>query len=204
MRALTEAHQVPQRASSHPWATASRLQPPAAPSWAHGNPGGRPTHILLCNQSTIDIIRNPDLLTSIQTSSQPTTVEGLGGAVSAHVVETVGHLKNYGWVWHDPGGFVNILALPRVREIYRVAYDSGPRDDRDMFVVYTMRAPLRFGASSEGSYYATAASLAALSLTPVPSQGQPLVVSTHMTATHTQTEARTACLAAFHWHTDEG
>ena len=45
---------------------------------------------------------------------------------------------------------MNTLVLSRVRETYRVTYDSGPSDDEDVFVVHTVRGPLRFGASLEG------------------------------------------------------
>ena len=100
---------------------------------------------------------------------------------------------------------MNILALPSMQETYRVIYDSGPGDDGDMFVVHTMRGPLRFGASSEGLYYATAASLVVLSHTPVTSQGRPLVESTRMAATRMQTDKSTSArLAAFHWRADKG
>ena len=78
---------------------------------------------------------------------------------------------------------MNILALPLVRETYRVTYNSGPGDGGDMLVVHTTRAPLRFGASLEGLYYTTAASIVGLSRTPVPSQGRSLVKSTRMAAT---------------------
>ena len=55
----TPAGILPPSGHGQPVATTGRL------SRAHGNPSGRPTHILLCNQPTIDIICNPDLLTSI-------------------------------------------------------------------------------------------------------------------------------------------
>ena len=86
-----------------------------------------------------------------------------------------------------------------------MTYDSGPGDDGDVFFMHTMKGPLRFGTSSEGLYYATATSLAALSRIPVPSQSRPLVKSTRMAATQTQTDkSMSTRLAAFRWRTDEG
>ena len=35
-----------------------------------------------------------------------------------------GHLSGYGWVWYYPEGIANILSLSRVRERYRVTFDS--------------------------------------------------------------------------------
>ena len=69
-----------------------------------------------------------------------------------------------------------------------MTYNSGLGDNEDVFVVHTVRGPLRFGAGWEGLYSATAASLAALSLIPIPPQGQPLTESTRRAATQTRTE----------------
>ena len=35
-----------------------------------------------------------------------------------------GYLSGYGWVWYYPKGIANILSLSRVKEKYRVTYDS--------------------------------------------------------------------------------
>ena len=35
-----------------------------------------------------------------------------------------GHLLGYGWVWFYPGGIANIMSMSRVREKYRVSFDS--------------------------------------------------------------------------------
>ena len=34
------------------------------------------------------------------------------------------YLLEYGWVWFYPGGIANILFMSRVREKYRVTFDS--------------------------------------------------------------------------------
>ena len=35
-----------------------------------------------------------------------------------------GNMPGYGWVWFYPGGIANILSMSRVREMYRVTFDS--------------------------------------------------------------------------------
>ena len=35
-----------------------------------------------------------------------------------------GHLSGYGWVWYYPEGIANILSLSRVKERFRVTFDS--------------------------------------------------------------------------------
>ena len=74
-----------------------------------------------------------------------------------------------------------------------------------MFVVHTVRGPLRFKANAEGLYCTTTASLAALSRIPVPSHSRPLVENARIAATRLRTdESMSARLAAFHRRADEG
>ena len=44
-----------------------------------------------------------------------------------------GHLKNYGWAWHDSNAITNILALNNVKKRYKVTYDS---EDNDQFTIH--------------------------------------------------------------------
>ena len=50
----------------------------------------------------MNIFCNSELLTSIQKSPYPITVQGFGSSISACPVDTAGHVNNYGWVWHNP------------------------------------------------------------------------------------------------------
>ena len=80
-----------------------------------------PRWILLDNQSTVDLFYNPDLLTDVKTVDDHITVHCNAGDV---VVNMMGLLPWYGWVWFYPDGIANILSLFRVAQRFHVEYDS--------------------------------------------------------------------------------
>ncbi|KAL7493808.1 hypothetical protein ACHAWT_003568, partial [Skeletonema menzelii] len=77
--------------------------------------------ILLDSQSSIDIFCNRKLLTRIYKSNSILTIRCNAGV---RRTQLRGHLSGYGWVWYFPDGIANILSLSRVKERYRVTYDS--------------------------------------------------------------------------------
>ena len=77
--------------------------------------------ILLDSQSTIDVFSNADLLTKIHRVDTTLRIRCNAGMKTT---DYRGYLSGYGWVWYYPQGIANILSLSRVKERYRVTYDS--------------------------------------------------------------------------------
>ena len=77
--------------------------------------------ILLDSQSTVDVFCNSALLTQICKSDSTLTIRCNAGVKETNLR---GYLSGYGWVWYFPGGIANILSLSRVKDKFRVTYDS--------------------------------------------------------------------------------
>ena len=105
------------------------------------------TWLLLDSQSTVDIFCNGDLLTKIHTV--PTTMHIKCNA-GVRGTNKKGNLSGYGWVWFYPDGIANILSLSRVKEKFRVTYDSA---GENCFLVHKKDRILRFKEASRRLYY---------------------------------------------------
>ena len=95
---------------------------PSSSSTHSNRAGGIPdTWILLDSQSSIDVFCNGELLKCIYKSSSTLTIRCNAGVRTTNLR---GYLPGYGWIWYYPEGIANILSLSRVKERYRVTYDS--------------------------------------------------------------------------------
>ena len=124
--------------------------------------GGRlpPEWILLDNQSTVDVFTNRRLLKNIRRARKHMFIHCTAGVAKTNLV---GDLPGYGTVWYHPDGIANILSLSRVKEKYRVTFDS---DINNQFVVHRPDGTQRiFQQSSRGLYFLDT------SLTPQPING---------------------------------
>ena len=79
------------------------------------------TWTLLDSQSTVDVISNGDLPTKIHQVKTTLRIRCNAGMKTTNFR---GHLSGYGWVWFYPDGIANILSLSRVKDKYRVTFDS--------------------------------------------------------------------------------
>jgi hypothetical protein len=66
-------------------------------------------------------MQNPKLLTNIQQVATSMHIHCNAGVV---MMNWMGDLHGYGPVWFHRNGIANILSLARVKEKYRVTYDS--------------------------------------------------------------------------------
>ena len=124
--------------------------------------GGRlpPEWILLDNQSTVDVFTNRRLLKNIRRSNKNMFIHCTAGVAKTNLI---GDLPGYGTVWYHPNGIANILSLPKVKEKYRVTFDS---DINNQFVVHRTDGTQRiFQQSPRGLYFLDT------SLTPQPTSG---------------------------------
>ena len=104
--------------------------------------------ILLDNQSTVDVFQNRKLLRNIRENSTYMDIHCNAGIVSTNLV---GDLPGYGTVWYHPKGIANILSLSRLKEKYRVTYDSENGND---FIVHKPDGNYwHFVQSDRGLYY---------------------------------------------------
>ena len=92
-----------------------------SPGTKSSNRGIPKTWLLLDSQATIDVICNADLITNIHHSDTTLSIRCNAGVKTTNLK---GHLSGYGWVWYYPKGIANILSLSRVKERYRVTFDS--------------------------------------------------------------------------------
>ena len=119
-----------------------------------------PEWILLDNQSTVDVFTNRRLLKNIRRAKTNMFIHCTVGVAKTNLI---GDLPGYGTVWYHPGGIANILSLSKVKEKYRVTFDS---DKNNQFVVHRADGSQRvFQQSSRGLYYLDT------SLTPQPVSG---------------------------------
>ena len=80
-----------------------------------------PSWILLDSQSTVDIFSNADLLTNIRQVNTQMVIYCNAGTSKTN---WVGDLGNYGTVWYNPAGIANILSLAKVKNTFRITFDS--------------------------------------------------------------------------------
>ena len=83
--------------------------------------GIKDTWMLLDSQSTVDVFSNSDLLTKIHKTN---TILRIRCNAGMKTTEYKGYLSGYGWVWYYPDGIANILSLSRVKDRFRVTFDS--------------------------------------------------------------------------------
>ena len=89
-----------------------------------------PEWILLDNQSTVDVFTNRRLLKNIRRSKTNMFIHCTAGVAKTNLI---GDLPGYGTVWYHPDGIANILSLSKVKEKYRVTFDS---DKNNQFIVH--------------------------------------------------------------------
>ena len=89
-----------------------------------------PEWILLDNQSTVDVFTNRRLLKNIRRAKTNMFIHCTAGVAKTNLI---GDLPGYGTVWYHPNGFANILSLSKVKEKYRVTFDS---DKNNQFIVH--------------------------------------------------------------------
>ena len=107
-----------------------------------------PEWILLDNQSTVDVFTNRRLLKNIRRAKTNMLIH-----CTADVAKTnlIGDLPGYGTVWYHPNGIANMLSLSKVKEKYRVTFDS---DQNNQFIVHRPDGTQRvFQQSSRGLYF---------------------------------------------------
>jgi hypothetical protein len=77
--------------------------------------------ILIDSQSSIDIFCNGELLTQIRRFIVTIHIKCNAGVKTTNMQ---GYLSRYGCVRYCPVGIANILSLSRVKETFRITYDS--------------------------------------------------------------------------------
>ena len=74
-------------------------------------------------------------------------IETNGGVLQTRMM---GFLRNYGNVWYHEDAITNILSLSKVKQQYRVSFDSGTDD---IFYVHKPKEKVLFECSVNGLYY---------------------------------------------------
>ena len=109
-----------------------------------------PQWLLLDNQSTVDIIKDPSLLKNIHSSETPIIIQSHAGQ---RTLQLRGLLPGYGIVWHDPEGPANIISLNNAHTRFHIKYDSDRGNSFALHDRATGRLKHKFNPSPEGLFY---------------------------------------------------
>ena len=77
--------------------------------------------LLLDNQASMSVVKNPELLSNIRTVDQPVRIDGIGGYM---VIDQAGDLTDFGPVYHDPNALANVLCFADVEDRGRITYSQ--------------------------------------------------------------------------------
>ncbi len=108
-----------------------------------------PMWILYDNESTIDIIKNKEMITNIQNTKNPIAPTGIGGEPIKVTLE--GDLLGYGTVFHHPRIAANILSFFRMAKRFKVKYDNMMKDAFE--ITCNDGSKLEFIPLEEGLYH---------------------------------------------------
>ena len=89
--------------------------------------------VLLDSESTVHAFCNSNLLEDIWAQEEVMTLVGNGGTMTTNQMATIRNLDTKDPVWYHPEYITNILSLAKVKEQYRITYDS---DKGGNFVVH--------------------------------------------------------------------
>ena len=107
-----------------------------------------PEWILLNNQSIVDVFTNQRLIKNIRRAKTNMFIHCTAGAAKTNLIRD---LPGYGTVWYHPNGIANILSLSKVKEKYRVTFDS---DKNNQFIVHQTDGTQQvFQQSPRGLYF---------------------------------------------------
>ncbi len=98
-------------------------------------------YLLLDNQSTVNQVANPSLLTNIRKADKPIVVHCNAGSTKTDLIGELGNLT----VHHNPESIANVLSLKSVASRHHVMYDS--RDRGGVFQVHTPKGIVEFRPS---------------------------------------------------------
>lgn len=104
--------------------------------------------ILLDNQSTVDVFYNRSLLQNIRKQDVGMEIHCNAGVTTTHYIA---ELPGYGTVWYHEDGIANILSLSKVKEKYRITYDS--KNGNEFTVHKDDNSVHHFKESPRGLYY---------------------------------------------------
>jgi hypothetical protein len=116
----------------------------------NGKQGTNSMWILCDNLSTIDIIKNKNMITNIRNTNNPVEIMGIGGTTIR--INQVGDLLGYGTVYYHPDVSANIILFYHlVRRFKSVTYDSKINDA--FIVTRDDDSTMEFIPSPEGLYH---------------------------------------------------
>jgi len=116
----------------------------------NGKQGTNSMWILCDNLSTIDTIKNKNMITNIRNTNNPVEIMGIGGTTIR--INQVGDLLGYGTVYYHPDVSANIILFYHlVRRFKSVTYDSKINDA--FIVTRDDDSTMEFIPSPEGLYH---------------------------------------------------
>jgi hypothetical protein len=104
-------------------------------------------YLLLDNQSTVNQVTNPSLLTNIRKADKPIVVHCNVGSTRTDLIGELGNLT----VHHNPESIANVLSLKSVALRHHVTYDS--RDRGGVFQVHMPKGVVEFRPSEQRLHY---------------------------------------------------
>jgi hypothetical protein len=104
-------------------------------------------YLLLNNQSTVNQIANPDLLTNIRKSQKPIVVHCNAGKTKTDLKGELGDMT----VHHNPKSIANVLSLHSVKQKHLVTYNSW--DCNGVFGMHMPNGMVEFKPSEQGLHY---------------------------------------------------